>query len=69
MLLVENLERDTIMKTKDTFSQFIGIDHQELMEINGGSAIGQAIMKVAGFVFGTLTSLQVKNGDTGQWMA
>jgi hypothetical protein len=57
------------MGTIETRGQFVDLDNREMVEINGGSAVGEVVAKVAGFIFGTIAKLQEKNGDTGQWLA
>ncbi|HET9570902.1 MAG TPA: hypothetical protein VFP20_05800 [Bacteroidales bacterium] len=48
---------------------FKDLTNQEMIEVNGGSTVGELIAKVLGFCHGFVSKLQVRNGDTGQWLA
>jgi len=57
------------MKQNLNSGQYIDLTNQEMVELNGGSAVGVAVAKALGFVFGAIAKIQEYSGDNGQWMA
>jgi hypothetical protein len=57
------------MKQNLTKGLYTDLTSQELVELNGGSVVGETVAKALGFVFGAIAKIQLYSGDNGQWMA
>lgn len=57
------------MKKEFHIGLFADLTDQEMVELNGGSNVGELIAKALGYVFGSLVKIQEYSGDNGQWLA
>jgi len=57
------------MKQNLNSGLFLDLSNQEMVELNGGGAVGEAIAKALGYIFGSVARIQEYSGDNGQWMA
>lgn len=57
------------MEQTKNIGLYTDLTNQEMVDVNGGGKVMEAIFTAFGFVIGAIAKVQEKNGDSGQWMA
>jgi hypothetical protein len=55
------------MKQNENNGLYTDLNIEELLTINGGSALGEAIAQTVGWVFGAYSRTMEKYGDHANW--